>query len=96
MWNLSDLVQSVTPPEDDAAVPGWLAAQMGEEQPFLLAHTDDGVVWGRWNGSAMLTSHQVAVGTDSDGISPPLNGVMVQQAFVFGEGSETRDRKSVV
>ncbi len=90
MCNLNDLVQTVTPPQDDTAVPGWLATQMSDERPFLLAHTDDGVVWGRWDGSAMLTSHQVAAGTDSDGISPPLNGILVQQAFVFGEQSEIR------
>ncbi len=90
MCNLNELVREVTAPKEDEAVADWLEAQMSDERRFLLAHTDDGVIWGRWDDNRLLTSHQVAVGTDSEGISPPLNGVIVQQAFVFGEQSEIR------
>ena len=91
MRNLDDFVNDVVPPQDDTAVAAWIETQMGQgERPFLLAHTDDGVVWGRWDGKALRTSHEIAVGTDSEGISPPLEGIMLQQAFVFGEHSEIR------
>lgn len=91
MCDFDDLVHDVVPPEDDTVVAEWLEAQMEEGvRPFLLAHTDDGVVWGRWDGNGLLTSYQVAAKTDSKGISPPLNSIMLQQAFIFGEQSEVR------
>lgn len=85
MTNLDTLVTDATPPKDDAAVASWLADQASAERPYLLAHADDGVIWGRWVDGKLRISHEL-----SPDISPPLRGVTLQQAFVFGEQDEIR------
>jgi len=47
----------------------------------LLAHADDGVIWGTVDGAKLLTSHDVF----GDSLSPPLRTVTLQQARLFGE-----------
>lgn len=86
MSDLIDLVKKDIPaPESDAEVEKWLTAQMDEERQFLLAHADDGVIWGKWVNGALRTSHEIA-----PDISPQLRGKTLQQAFVFGPKSEIR------
>jgi CRISPR-associated protein (TIGR03984 family) len=39
----------------------WLSKQMhAHKLTYLLAHADDGVIWGRFDGEKLITSHDVA------------------------------------
>ncbi len=63
----------------------WVREQMNDERCWLLAHADDGVIWGRWDGNALVTSHEVA-----PTIAPHLRLVTLQQLFLFGSPDEVR------
>lgn len=83
-------VTTVSAPRDDETTAQWLSEQMNADYPFLLAHADDGVIWGKWADDRLQLAHEVAMDTQSGGISPELRGVTLQQAFVFGPASEVR------
>lgn len=81
-----DIVKYIDdPPEDDADVLNWLTKTTDDNHPFLLAHADDGVIWGKKLGKKLITSDAV-----DPKISPPLRGITLWQASVFGEKSEIR------
>lgn len=80
--------QELKPPTNDAAVPDWIAKHMNKQRNLLLAHADDGVIWGKWLNGQFYTSHDVGKNTPkSADISPPLRGQTLQQAFLFGKNS---------
>jgi CRISPR-associated protein (TIGR03984 family) len=90
-----------TPPANDADVPAWLAGQATKERPFLLAFADDGIIWGLWRTGSLVTSieaAQAAAKADPDNpklrqstaVSPPLRGVTLQSASLFGPADEMR------
>jgi CRISPR-associated protein (TIGR03984 family) len=73
-------------PQTEAEFESWLREQMSVEgRGWLLAHADDGVIWGRWHNGGIITSHDVA-----PEISPALRLVTLQQAFIFGAHDEVR------
>ncbi len=81
-----DIVKNIPdPPENDESVFDWLSWKMDDGHPWLLAHGDDGVIWGKKTGDKLVTSHEI-----NPDISPPLRGLTLWQAFVFGEESEIR------
>ncbi|MGB3218740.1 MAG: CRISPR-associated protein Csx19 [Anaerolineae bacterium] len=91
MNNLVDrCVSRIDPPSGDEAVTKWLGEQIKEDRPFLLAHADDGVIWGKWTDGRRWIAHEIARNTSSAGISPELRGITLQQAFVFGMEDEVR------
>ena len=63
----------------------WVCAQMNDERRWLLAHADDGVIWGRWQNNGLVTSHDVA-----PALAPELRLVTLQQLFIFGAQDEVR------
>lgn len=64
----------------------WLAQQMNAAMPWLLAHADDGVIWGkRQPDGRLLLSGDVFPDTD---VAVPLRAVTLQQARVFGPAGE--------
>ena len=63
----------------------WVREQMNAERKWLLAHADDGVIWGRWEGNELITSHDVV-----PTLAPPLRLVTLQQLFLFGSSDEVR------
>lgn len=63
----------------------WLREQMNGDRQWLLAHADDGVIWGRWSDGNIITAHEVA-----PEISPKLRLITLQQAFIFGKQDEVR------
>lgn len=73
------------------ALKAWLLAQAeAYSLRYLLAHADDGVIWGRVDakidgseGLELILSHAVA-----PGISPVLSAMTLQQARLFGETAE--------
>lgn len=81
-------VTTIAAPGDNEAVCQWLGEQAKTDGPFLLAHADDGVIWGKWADGRLQIAHEVAQNTPAAGISPALRGVTLQQAFVFGPGGE--------
>lgn len=80
---------ALMPPQTDADVFAWLEARMQDGLPFLLAHADDGVVWGKLVEQKLITSRDAA-GESAREISPLLRGITLQQAFVFGPSGEVR------
>jgi len=69
--------------QDD--VTAWLLKQaQANHLTFLLAHADDGVIWGEVRGGKLITSHDVF----GEPPSPPLRAATLQQARLFGQGAE--------
>lgn len=65
-------------------VRSWLQEQAGKHNlKWLLAHADDGVIWGRLNARQLVTSDSVA-----PEVSPPLRAETLQQARLFAEHAE--------
>lgn len=61
----------------------WMVAQAQTfELRYLLAHADDGVIWGRVDGDGLHTSHGIVP------TSPPLRASTLQQARLFGPAGE--------
>ncbi|WP_448542966.1 type III-D CRISPR-associated protein Csx19 [Roseiflexus sp.] len=61
----------------------WIVAQARKfGLRYLLAHADDGVIWGRIDGDGLHTSHGIAPA------SPPLRTATLQQARIFGPPGE--------
>jgi len=78
------IVQRVTVNGDFTTKPAeWLAAQAHHYGlRYLLAHADDGVIWGRIDADGLHTSHKIAP------TSPPLRASTLQQARLFGPVGE--------
>lgn len=56
---------------------------------WLLAHADDGVIWGRMDGDRLVTSHDAARGnSQAETVCPPLRDKTLQQARLFGDDAE--------
>jgi len=64
----------------------WLAQRMTETMPWLLAHADDGVIWGkRQPDGTLLLAGDVFPNTD---VAVALRAVTLQQARIFGPEGE--------
>ncbi len=62
---------------------GWLETQAKQHQlPYLLAHADDGVIWGHFHQGNLCTSDRVFKA------SPPLRIETLQQCRIFGQSGE--------
>jgi CRISPR-associated protein (TIGR03984 family) len=62
---------------------GWLETHAQQYQlPYLLAHADDGVIWGHFHQGHLCTSDQVLKE------SPPLRIETLQQCRIFGPSGE--------
>lgn len=66
----------------------WLTQQAAGAECYLLAHADDGVIWGKVEDGILTTSHDAAHGTEYAEISPPLREVTLQMARLFNENGE--------
>ena len=68
----------------------WLAEYMSEEMPWLLAHADDGVIWGKRqaDGELVLSSDVFDDPVEYPSIAVPLRAITLQQARVFGPAGE--------
>jgi CRISPR-associated protein (TIGR03984 family) len=63
--------------------PDWLAAQANAKRLTLLAHADDGAIWGKLENGQLFLSGDVF-----EGISPPLRAATLQQLWLFGDEVE--------
>jgi CRISPR-associated protein (TIGR03984 family) len=68
----------------------WLASYAREDMPWLLAHADDGVIWGQreGDGTLSLSSDAFADPNRHPAIAVPLRAQTLQQVRVFGPGGE--------
>jgi CRISPR-associated protein (TIGR03984 family) len=68
----------------------WLAQRMSDEMLWLLAHADDGVIWGKRqdDGTLLLSSDVYSDPDDYPSVAVPLRAVTLQQARVFGKTGE--------
>jgi CRISPR-associated protein (TIGR03984 family) len=67
----------------------WLAARMNAGMPWLLAHVDDGVIWGCAADGALRLSNQVAkINADYPNTAATLSATTLQQARIFGPDGE--------
>lgn len=79
---------SITPVEVNAEFAddptGWLVKKASAHKlTTLLAHADDGVIWGRMVGEQLALSDDVF-----PEVSPPLRAITLQQARLFGKHAE--------
>jgi CRISPR-associated protein (TIGR03984 family) len=75
----------VSTPLDPAT---WLVQQAGNSECYLLAHADDGLIWGKVENGVLTTSHDAARGTPYAEVSPPLREVTLQSARLFNNDCE--------
>jgi CRISPR-associated protein (TIGR03984 family) len=68
----------------------WLLEQAHEYSlKWLLAHADDGVIWGRADSDRLVTSHEAARNyTHRRNVCPPLRIETLQQARLFAPHAE--------
>lgn len=71
-------------------VGAWLAEQGATHKlGWLLAHADDGVIWGRIDGQRLITSHDAARGhAGAEPVCRPLRSATLRQARLFGPAGE--------
>lgn len=89
--------------DDLKDVQGWLQKQaIDHKLVYLLAHSDDGVNWGRVQAGKLITSHEALQACDvinrddraraeieaAHAACPPLRAVTLQQARLFAEAAE--------
>ena len=82
---LKEMIEPVTPPADfDGDLSVWLFGYARQHAlDWLLAHADDGVIWGRWTPDSWVLS-SVCFPDDS----PPLRAETLQQVRLFGAPGE--------
>jgi CRISPR-associated protein (TIGR03984 family) len=68
----------------------WLQNKAKEHGlQWLLAHADDGVIWGTLNAGKLVTSHDAAQGnTTAENVCPKLRSITLQQARLFSKDAE--------
>ncbi len=68
----------------------WLAQQMSVDMPWLLAHADDGVIWGKRqnDGTLLLSSDVFSDPVEYPSVAVPLRAITLQQVRVFGRAGE--------
>lgn len=76
--------------DDITDVQQWLQTQAATYSlVWLLAHADDGVIWGRIENGQLLTSHDAAQNDDeAKKVCPPLLIKTLQQARLFAAHGE--------
>lgn len=73
--------------KNDDELHSWLASQalsVSTETPYLLAHADDGVIWGRFDNGKLTIANEVF--TESN--FPTLRLCTLQQCRIFGQQGE--------
>lgn len=79
--NVQVNLKSISAPAPSQDVRTWLQEQAAGGTFFLLAHADDGVIWGRMENGTLVTAPE----TD---FSPPLRTETLQSARLFNDTGE--------
>jgi CRISPR-associated protein (TIGR03984 family) len=93
MANLADEKRWQEEPVDESFLKqprAWLAKNMSDKMPWLLAHADDGVIWGKRqsDGSLKLSSDVFNDEKKYPSVAVPLSAKTLQQARIFGPAGE--------
>lgn len=75
--------------KDDDELHSWLGSQapsVSTKTSYLLAHADDGVIWGRFNNGKLTIASEVFTKCDF----PKLRLGTLQQCRIFGANAEVR------
>ena len=74
---------------DDRALHSWLEEQARSYQlDYLLAHAEDGVIWGRFDRGKLTTAEKIFHKPEFEVDFPTLRLLTLQQCRVFGQNSE--------
>lgn len=74
---------------DDKTLVSWLEEQAKEwKLNYLLAHAEDGVIWGRFDNNQLTTAEKVFHKSDFKVDFPMLRLLTLQQCRVFGQKGE--------
>lgn len=81
---------AMAPSPDDAALRAFLEEQASRHGlRWMLAHLDDGVLWGRWEATGLTTGHEAARETAGlQAYVPPLRALTLQQLRLFAPHAE--------
>jgi CRISPR-associated protein (TIGR03984 family) len=72
--------------KDDHCLIRWIEAKaQGNQLLYLLAHADDGIIWGRFDNGQLWTADQVGFTQVN---LPPLRLHTLQQCRIFGQQCE--------
>lgn len=87
---VADIVEEVPTERVGADLVGWLVEETASlGQSYLLAHADDGVIWGRIGPLGLLTSYDAARGdAEAESIAPPFRLATLQTVRVFADSGE--------
>ena len=68
----------------------WLVKRMNADMPWLLAHADDGVIWGKRqaDGTLLLSSDVFSDPEAYPSVAVLLRAITLQQARIFGPAGE--------
>ena len=74
---------------NDDDLRSWLDEQSkSRELPYLLAHADDGVIWGRLENGKLTTAEKIFHTPEFKVDFPPLRLLTLQQCRIFGHNGE--------
>lgn len=82
----------ILPAPTDKTVREWITEKMQikeNEQTYLLAFADDGVIWGRMDGNMLVVAHEASQKNDKKDYAQ-LRGETLRQAHLFGDKVEIR------
>lgn len=72
--------------ESEQALRNWLITNAAADAQWLLAHTDNGIIWGKIEAGKLTTSFDVF--PDDTRPETPLEPIMLQACRLFGPASE--------
>ena len=74
---------------DDVTLRSWLEEQARTwKLNYLLAHAEDGVIWGRFDSGKLTTAEQIFHQPEFNVYFPSLRVFTLQQCRIFGEHGE--------
>ena len=89
MKNAIDCSGEVKEFADDDTLYSWLEEQAKSYQlPYLLAHAEDGVIWGSFDNGSLTTAEKVFYKPEFKVDFPKLRLLTLQQCRVFGKNGE--------
>lgn len=76
---------------DDDYLRSWLESQapfVSAQTPYLLAHGEDGIIWGRFDTQKLTTAEKIFHKRDFKVDLPKLRLLTLQQCRIFGRNGE--------
>ncbi|AFZ05448.1 hypothetical protein Osc7112_0871 [Oscillatoria nigro-viridis PCC 7112] len=77
--------------KDDDDLRSWLKSQapsVSAQTPYLLAHAEDGIIWGRFDNEKLTTAEKIFHKPDFKVDLPELRLLTLQQCRLFGLNGE--------